>query len=315
MANNFTKEQMDKIEVDRIYTSWKQLCEESGIPYKNSSRSQSYQRMELFRYFDFEKIGRTYHILLKREFPELRITSTKSPYRHILQLLMLDLVSGKEDGKVCITQDKLFSILSLVNDDYSEYRKTIKTKKLSEELNIPAVTIDVFYSRHSSRFRDMIEGTLNSLSKQFLLTWGKTERMMCRDATTRELTDWDKRILLECKSTIAQLMGHEDEAEIYKSGKYEEFMRKVINEFNAEAEADVRYFYKTYDIIYNSDNQFIDKKKMKIVHRLEKDYKMELKSGLNNTVVTNIIENVKNRTNNLLFIDNEIKLTDRLIKK
>jgi len=314
MRNIFTKEQVDKIEVGKIYTSWKQLCEEAGIPYKKGGKNQEYQKLELFRFFDYEKQGRKYIMLAKREIPLLKMASTKSPYRKILQLLILDLISNCKDEKLSLTQDNLFILLSMVNEDFKLYRKDINKDKLSKELDIKKVTIDIFYNRHSSRFRDIITGTLNSLKNQFLIDWDLKTRMAFADGSNEVMNDIEKKILLSCKSDIAEILGIQSEQDAYINGRYLEFMQQVVLEYNSRMDSDVKFFYTTYDIIYNTNKNFIDKKKRKIHDELEEDYKIILQKELNGEIVKSTIENVKNRTTNMLYIDNEIKLTERLIK-
>jgi len=315
MSNNFTNEQINKIKVGKTYTSWKQLCEEGGIPYKKGGTNQSYQKLELFRFFDYEQFGRRYTILIKREFPLLKTDGTKSPYRKILQLLILDLIANDKEGKVSLTQDNLFVLLAMVNNDFNKYRSSRNTEILSTELDISKRTIDIFYSRHSSRFKDMISGALNSLQSQFVLSWNKTDRIAYKDYTSMEMTDLHRRILVTCKSDIAEMMGKESEQDIFMSGMYNEFMKNVVLEFNAATGANAKYFYSTYDILYNMNSDYVDKKRRKIYDKLESQYKIDLQNDLNEEIVSGTIDNVKNRTMHQKFIDNEIVLTEKLISR
>lgn len=314
MSNIFTEEQMNKVVVGKTYMSWKEICEEAGIPYKTGGKAQSFQKLEFNRYFEFEKIGRKYTILLRREFPLLKMTAPNSPYRKILQLLILDLLSTSPNNKISVTQDNLFLMLSMVNKDYKHYRKKENLKMLADELKLNSKVIDMFYIRHSSRFKDIVCSALNSLKSQFLLSWDKVDRISYSDYTTKIMDDFEKEILLQCKSDIAQLMGMESEQEIYSNGKYPDFIKKVILEYNARTETTVRYFFSTYDIIYNPDISYVDKKKRKIYDSLNKDYKLKLQYELNDTIITNIIKNVNERTDNCMYIENEKALTNKLIK-
>ncbi len=312
--NNFTPEQVNKIEVGKTYTSWKQLCEESNIPYKKGGAAQSYQKKELFRYFDYEQVGRKYTILIQREIPLMRESKgNQSPYRELLQLLILDLIATDKNGKVSITQDSLFLVLAMVNNDFNKHRDSKHMEVISKELSIPKRTIDIFYSRHSSRFRDMISGTLNSLQSQFILHWKKTYRMAFKDYTSSEMTEHQEKVFVRCKSNIAEMMKKESEQDIFMSGLYGEFMKLVAKEFYAETGLKVKYFYSTYDILYNDNEAYVDKKRRKIYDTLDSQYKKELKTDLNKLIVDTTVDNVKNRTDNQLFIDNEVKLTDKLI--
>ena len=66
MSNIFTEEQMSKVVVGKTYMSWKEICEEAGIPYKKGSKSQSFQKIELSRFFEFSKQGRKYTIIKRK---------------------------------------------------------------------------------------------------------------------------------------------------------------------------------------------------------------------------------------------------------
>ena len=312
-----TQEQINDIKVGEVYSSWKQICEKLQIPYKPSSKSQSYQRLEFSRYFDFEKVGRKYHILAKFEVPLVKPYTGKSPYRELLQFLILDYVANHHntihgDG-ISLPQDGIFLALAMVNNNFHLYRTQSMKQRLSDELDINTRTIDIFYNRHSSRFASIVTGALNSLHNQAVISWKLNKYLVKQDYSRELINDVIENRIIDIESDILKLMQYKDKSEVFLAGVYESFMDKIVNEYNALYNDDVKYIYKSYDILYNSDLDYIQKKKRMVVDKLQDRIGTQIE--LNTKIVEGIVNNASKRIENNLYLQNELMLTDKLIKR
>lgn len=328
-----TLTQANKLNVGDVFTSWKSLCEASGIKYSKDTRVQKSQRLELSRFFDFEKIGRKYYILSKYDIPLLKPYTGKSIYREILQLLILDYIAKNHNTThgigLSIAQDQLFLTLAFVNRDFHKCRNGSERDFLSNELDIKLNVIDSFYNRHTSRIAGIIQGALNSLSNQSFIAWHLHKYFVFKDGTRMLVGDnsIEENRLIDIEREILEFMGYGEEdvseleedkktgkQKLYLDGKYLEFMNNVVNEYNALYDENIKYMYNSYDITYNSNFDVIQRKKMVIQYDLQGKL-IGKQSELNTLVVEEIINNASARLSNPYYLGNELILTDRLIKR
>lgn len=306
---------VENIEVGKTYKNYKELCEALEVTPKGG-KGKSFQLLDFRRYFDYDKEdGRySYTITSIRDIPLEKIPRSYSPYTNLIKLLVLDLVAQSNDNNfISFTKSKLFYVLSLVNEDFLKYRT--KYKKLSNILKVNEKTISVFYSRHSSNFKSIVETALNQLEKDRVIYYNKVMRVAIDSYYNRILTDYEKSILLKLQTDTMKELGYKSFQELYLNEEYDILAEITTEKFNKYFDDNILFYFETYDIIYNADKSYINMQKEISKHILENDYKITLQYNLNGLVIDKIKENVLKRTDNDYYIENEIKIADKIIKK
>lgn len=298
----------DKLKEGQKFKNYKELCEFLGEKVK-SSNSKTKQLKEWQRYFEFEKNGIAYKIIKVYNKPQA-IT-----YMDKLELLLLNMMVQSENNNYTIFTPKttLLENLNIINDNYRYYHQYNNT--LAERTNIDKEVIYDFFRTIGGSVTKQLERALKNLSNSFLVKYTKVN-MVCvyeykegnKELIYRRATKEEVEYSLMVKNKVMKEMDCKNEKEIIIRGIYNIFIKK-INEILKE-ESDYRFFYMSYEIIFNKENVNMQLNDLLNKYKLDKQEYEELVDETNSEHVLNIIDNAQNRQYKALQKKNKYKIHD-----
>jgi len=315
-----------RIEVGQIYKNYKSLCEalEQKPKAGNSKKSQI---KEWERFFNYKKEGHAFVITEIYSAPTPKVDNRNGGNNVALYIthtehLIIDwLASLQDEGRLYISRNAFLKGLKMINENYAYGRR--KPNKLSSFMKITKNQIMDFYDTTDRMLERNLEKALESLTKQFLITWNKSLTVCHVDSglevnemnevvtsihadeesegeelytvqqkdivvTHREATPTEQDLIRDVQRSVLLELGLQNERDIFVHRKEKEFYEKVKREVHKRS--NIAYFYYSYDISFNED--YVKQQAVNILNlQLEKELKQKEQQLLNNAIMERLNTN------------------------
>lgn len=247
----------------QIFNTYPELCKTLGCEvYGGCQKTKQLKDFE--RYFNYEKDGKKF--IIKEIYPEpiseeYRIAAN-AKYVTFIQNILLSYLSQQEEEIVYLSQQKLWTILGLVNNMYFTMRASHRREdlmKLSEDMTM--FDINHFFTRSSLKFCDIVKNALNSLKRRKLLLYEEPYRIgelvpnhdfFRSDVIYRDATDAEKKYILRNEHRVLKSLGFASINQMLMSNKRNEYYEELNNIF--QEERDWFHVYSCYKFIYDKSN-------------------------------------------------------------
>lgn len=231
------------------YKNYKEICEVMGWKV-SAGNTKKAQIKDLDRYCNYEKQGNKFVIteIFKEPKPK-EGNKGNNIYGEYLQQLILHELSkrpiNKDGFSIYLSKNALYMQLHLINKNYNIARNSID--KFSRYMETPVSTCYDFFNNTSGKLIGNVERCLNKLQSKCLIHWEYRMGVKLNSGTNRLATDVEIRNILEIEEYILSEMKQESKRDIFLSGKWNEFNKKVCSLLKETTE--IQYYYKMFYII------------------------------------------------------------------
>lgn len=278
--------------------TYKKMCNLLGIETYTGKQKQLQLEM-LQRYFDYNKDGTKYIIteIYDEPLPKEYKYPANALYIQYIECILLQYLSLQKGNHTYISSQRLWLQLGMINDKFIEKGETLDTRKELLELSSEMTNNDIydFYKRCRSKLSDILNKSLESLSKRYLIKYNKTymiikkdingERDICEEATIDEIEE-----ILKVERETLEEYGLQNEQQVFLMNLTVKFYKTLNRKCNE------RYgwekVFKCYHIIYNTKN---------VIEALPADKIALQKSTLNSKIITSINTQAQNLYNRSLM--------------
>ena len=247
-----------KIEPGELIT-YKEVCNRLNIPYYSSGNQKKAQLKELKRYMEFESVNRKWLILDIYTSPldkEVRAVPKNSIYVKYVECVLLNHLSKQPGNEIYILKNRLWLLLGMINNNYNLYKDNYEY--LEENNNLMTFfEVNNFYQRSNSYLSKIIDSSLNSLKRRYLIEWDRPYmiNIISEDGfyEYHEASVNETEKILELKRNTLLEFGFEDERQLLFSNvkKKKEYYDTLEQRFKEIYGWEV---YRAYHIIYNRKN-------------------------------------------------------------
>jgi hypothetical protein len=290
-----------------VIKNYKELCNLLNESIK-TGKAKQLQLEDWERYFNYERKGNSFIIreIYTEPKPKLkdRTNGNNSIYNKYIQKLVLDLLTQQyKNGqqKIFLSTCQMFRNLNMINDNYTYGRDNVP--KLSEYLEMSEDYIYEFYDISYSNLKNTLEASLKQLTNKSLIHWQLTltvsininiedeNKNIIHKEIHRPATDAEIILILTTEKEILNEMGYDSKRDIVICKKWNEFITNVNKILKSKSS--INYYYKCYDIIFNS---YIEEERNKLdTMLLEYEERKKTKRELNNTVINKLSKNTDDR--------------------
>lgn len=233
--------------------SYKELCNKLNQPTYGGNQKK-YQLKEFKRYFDFENVNRKIIITDIHEYPKPE-EAKNAIYVKYIECVLLDHLSKQKDYKVYISSTRLWLLLGVITENYTNYNKNRnELKKISDRMT--DFEINDFFKRCNNNFPKIIDSSLNSLQRRCLIKYSKPYMIVEKDENGnlihREATDSEVSYILKVKRKVMKEFDVDIEIQIYWNGQEEEYYDSLNKIFKEEQGWES--IYTCYKIVYDQEN-------------------------------------------------------------
>lgn len=335
---------VENIKVGDVIKNYKFMCNILNEDKKEGA-SRKYQIERWGRFFSYRKDGHKYIIEKIYDSPieksETRGGANNTVnYIENIEKLVLNLLAQEDaNGQVFLSRNRMFQMLSMVNDNYSKGK--YKTMRLSNYTNINKDEILDFYEASDNMLKRNLEKALNNLSNRSLITWknsltvGILHADVEKDANGnllvtrinredeygdietefelstptksiehRKATVEEEKKILSYQREVLRELDLESPHEAIKKGKGSYFY-KTVSDRLFEDELRIYLYYKSYEVIFNIEDVTSELEEYDELEELEKlildlNVKAAIEKDLNNSIIDRYSGNVRNRYNNAI---------------
>lgn len=240
--------------------TYKEVCEKLNIPYYSSGNQKKAQLKELKRYIEFESVNRKWLILDVYDSPldkEARAVPKNSIYVKYVECVLLSYLSKQPSNEAYITKNNLWLLLGMINNNYNFYKDKYDALHETNEL-MTFFEVNNFYQRSNSYLSKIVESSLNSLKRRYLIEWDKPYMISIEydngNYEYHEASVNETEKILEINRNTLLEFGFEDEMQLIFAGikKRKEYYDTLESRFKEIYGWDK--VYKSYHIIYNKKN-------------------------------------------------------------
>ena len=271
-----------------VLKSYKDLCVALEVPIK-TGKSKQIQLEDFSRYFTYTKDKYKYIITEVFEEPlpkEDNSNGNNSKYVENIKYMLLQKLSTCEGFTCTFTKNNLFEFLGMINP---LYLKKVIAKKLIKDnnYNISDFDINHFYMRSNDRMTRILFDSLNSLKRQYLITYREIDIVVRLNIEGEkkhtEATKEEIKLIMDIKHQVLKDMELTTMMQVIFKFKTEEFYKKVT-EYLKEL-YDIEYTYKQFELIFTKQN---------ILGELKRLESKQHKKELNNKVCDIVNLNARN---------------------
>lgn len=322
----------DKLSLGEMIT-YKEVTERLAIPYYNSGNQKKAQLKELKRFIEYEVVNRKWLITDIYSSPldkETRAVPSNSIYVKYVECILLQFLSEQHGNEAFITKNKLWLLLGMVNDNYLFYKDKYEDLKNLNSL-MTSFEVNNFYQRSSSYLSKIVESSLNSLKRRYLIDYNEVYMINTKDKNgmnySYEASIIETEKILVVKRNTLMQFGIEHEGQlIFKDKKFkQEYYKALDTAFNETCGWDK--VYRAYHIIYNRKNALtalshdqIELEKLAINERVVDKMNSQAKviAEENNEHVHNNRNIISEKTTHFMYPDIYVEvqkmLSERLIR-
>jgi hypothetical protein len=278
------EEILKKIKPGELIT-YKEVCDRLNIPYYSSGNQKKAQLKELERYIEFESVNRKWLILDIYTSPldkEVRAVPKNSIYVKYVECVLLSHLSKQPGNEIYIIKNKLWLLLGMINNNYNIYKDNYENLEENNEL-MTFFEVNNFYQRSNSYLSKIVDSSLNSLKRRYLIEWNKPYMISVYledgNYEYHEASVNETEKILELKRNTLLEFGFEDERQLIFSNikKKKEYYDTLEQRFKDIYGWDK--VYQAYHIIYNRKN---------VITALPHDQIMLQKLAINEKVIDKI---------------------------
>lgn len=204
-----------------------------------------------------------------------------TPYLEAINKLLIQILLRSCDKRIILSKNRLLKMLNMINDNYKAGFNNISS--LSQYLNIDKIDIYDFYNSTDDTLKRNLEASLKDLKNKKAL-FHHTELMVVKNNLAYAAKSEDLDIIYPIQKRILDEMNYSSMVDVFKSGQLKEYTDRT-NELLLK-EAGISYVYEAYNIYLN---------KSVLQEELSKIEIRELKSSLNESVSTRIVELAEKR--------------------
>lgn len=243
-----------KIKPGELIT-YKEVCDRLNIPYYSSGNQKKAQLKELERYIEFESVNRKWIIIDIYTSPldkEVRAVPKNSIYVKYVECVLLNHLSKLPGNETYITKNNLWLLLGMINNNYNLYRDNYENLEENNEL-ITFFEVNNFYQRSNSYLSKIVDSSLNSLQRRYLIDWKRVYMVSTGFDEYHEASVNETEKILELKRNTLLEFGFEDERQLIftnakkKRNYYDTLEQRFKEIYGWEV-------YNAYHIIYNRNN-------------------------------------------------------------
>ena len=311
---NKIREKVQKIRKGKTFKTYKEMCEFFDVKVKSGSSKKA--QIKMFEHFlEFERNGNQFKVLKVNKnappFTNGRSDGNNKIYSHFIEILLLNLLSEKNNNVIESTKNKLYNDLNMVNDNYLDYYKNPDTHQNNLE-GVATFDIEQFYQRASSKLSSILESALKSLQRKFLILYSKSTVLVTKiyneNGTSyveerRGCNDKEEEIVLKLKRDTLLEMGYTNSWQLtpatYKVF-YKKLNKKLHEEFNCT------YGYAQLKIIYNQEH---------VVQAIPMEEELLNKRLLNEATKAGILKTTMNEFDKLQSKDRNMLIPAELKKE
>lgn len=248
-----------QIEPGELIT-YKEVCERLNLPYYSSGNQKKAQLKELKRYIEFESVNRKLLILDIYTSPldkEVRAIPKNSIYVKYVECVLLNHLSKQPGNQIYILKHRLWLLLGMINNNYNLYKENYECLEESNKL-MTFFEVNNFYQRSNSYLSKIVESSLNSLKRRYLIEWSRPYMISTvfenGEYEYHEASVNETEKILELKRNTLLEFGFEDERQLIFSNikKKKEYYDTLERRF--EDMYGWKKVYQAYHIIYNKKN-------------------------------------------------------------
>jgi len=248
---------ISKLTIGMTFKNYKELCLFLDMPVK-AGKSKILQLEDLSRYCVFTRDKQKYIVteifiepLAKMEY----VNGNNSKYVEHIKYMLLHKLSTC-DGYTCtFTKNNLFEFLGMVNPFYSK-KAFIKKIIQTNNSDISDFDINHFYMRSNDRMTRILFDSLNSLKRQFLISYREVDMIVrLNEKGIKEHNEANKeeiKLIMDIKRQVLLDMKLTSMMQIIFKFKTEEFYRRVTGILKEEY--DIEYTYKQFELIFTKEN-------------------------------------------------------------
>jgi len=242
---NFEEDTFDtsKLCKGMVVKNYIEMCQllNQKVQDGNSKKSQV---LNWQRYFDFGRQGKKYIIEEIYEVPIPPTYNNNAVYVKIIEILLMHELYTKDNYTCEYTKTGLFSLLGMINANYSNGNKYNLVKEKLPEYKYEHWEINHFYMRTSQKLTGILFSALNSMQRRHLIIY-RQQYIIVQDRNFIVATNKQCQNILAVEKTISDEMGYS----VVPYAKLEEYYNKVNERLNELYGWD--YVYKDFLLIYN----------------------------------------------------------------
>lgn len=225
--------------------------------------------------------------------------------------IIIDVMYKNKTEEMLLSKTAMFKTANLINDNYKIGRNNIE--KLSKLLNTPQNLIYEFYDNNHSKLKKTVETSLRNCRSKSILMYEEVVAIAINKANIvknelgepiiengkikyetileyREATKDEKQLILNYEEKVKSDLGFDENAseqELYLSGKWKEFKKKVEKELRNKG-TNINFYYKAYKLTWNN----------KTIEKMHNRYCSDLGDLMlaKNNINKNIVDSI-NKTN------------------
>lgn len=287
-----------------IIKNYKELCKViDWKEYRNGSNSYNAQIKELERLCKFHKEGHKF--IIDEVYQEKQVELSSGKYTNDIQILLLHILSTKEDGFIETTIKNLMNLLDIVNDNYVNCY--FDKSKIRDKLKIEEEYINEVYGMLNS-YKRTIDNSLKALERKRLISLSINKKI-CYDSPVYKTNDDGsffkdingdyvvadyikdfRRPTLEEEKLVLAIEEEEMRKLKVKDVLYfniNQEMGKIwrINVSKRLKEYKINYMFNCYKIVYNHES---------IERKLKRTEEKEIRDRLNCNILEQVIKTINN---------------------
>lgn len=228
-----------------IIKNYKELCSILGIKAA-SGNTKIKQLQELSIFCKYIKEGNKLIIQEVYKNPTITLNdltkSKNSKYIKLLSNIIIEYLYNNPKELQQIPLLKLFSILGVTNNNYSDGNKY--KKELSQLFDVHLASVYYFFSNTRKEYKSIIERCLNNLQNRRVLNWNRCVMVIDKE---------NKRVYKADEETQKEILNMEKQTLQYLNlnNMYELMQDKnKVKEFNKILKAEMGFeYYYAYDLI------------------------------------------------------------------
>lgn len=229
-----------------VVKNYKEMCNLLGEDITDGN-SKKAQLKKWERYFDYGRKGQKIIVEKIYDVPFPESANENSIYVKTIEMLLMYELGGKEGYCCNYTKTNLFKLLGMINRNYIENKKFIKSEELKK---YNKWEIDHFYGRTAQKLSNVLFSALNSMKKRCLIEY-EEQNIIIEFVDGKEIhrvaTPSETSCILQAKTQVLSMMGY-SKVPFVRANEFYDKVNKKLNEVYGWDR-----IYKEYRIIYNKE--------------------------------------------------------------
>ena len=246
---------IDNIHVGDVISNYKKLCEVLELKEADGGRNRKAQLNEISRYFDWEKSGNKF--LITEVYPEpipKKLFNRETKYANDLSNNLLCYFKIRNVEEILILKNELMLATGMCNQHYIERSLGLDFDYKFPTEKVKNYNLNEFYKMSNTKLTKILNYSLDSLHKHFLLKWEQVYVKGYKDSYGNEISNMasidEEKIIGDIIYNKLKEFGFNTEYEAVFKNKGKQFYKEVSELVCSQLGCD--YYYRAYHIIlYN----------------------------------------------------------------